>query len=133
MIGLMTDPEQVRRLLALYCQLLDDRRYNEWSQLFAADGVWALGGREYRGPAEVRAYMEQLIRDRPRWRTKHLCTNIAMELDGPHGSVTSDYALCARDGDVPWSVANFGRYEDRIVRRADGAGWQFAQRRLTVA
>jgi len=52
------DVSQVRRLLALYCQLMDDRSYGEWSELFTADGVWALGGKEYRGPAEARAYMD---------------------------------------------------------------------------
>jgi 3-phenylpropionate/cinnamic acid dioxygenase small subunit len=129
----MTDAEQVRRLLALYCQLMDDRRYEEWSQLFAADGVWALGGAEYRGPAEARAFMDRLLRERPERRTKHLCTNIVIELDGAGGTATSAYAVLAREGDGAWSVVSLGHYRDRLVRRADGAGWQFAERRLTSA
>jgi 3-phenylpropionate/cinnamic acid dioxygenase small subunit len=128
----VNDASGVRRLLALYCQLMDDRRYQEWSALFAEDGIWALGGREYRGPAEARAYMDQLLRDRPHRRTRHLNTNLVIDLDGAHGVVTSDYAMLAREpDDAPWTVVAFGRYQDRVVRSAQG--WQFAERRLTVA
>ena len=129
-----TDLSQIRRLLALYCQLMDDRRYHEWSELFATAGVWALGGREHHGPAEARAYMDQLLRDRPQRRTKHLCTNVLIDADGASARVTSDYAMLAREPETaPWTVVAFGRYVDHVVRRADGSGWQFAERRLTVA
>ena len=129
-----TDISEIRRLLALYCQLMDDRRYDEWSQLFAPDGVWALGGREYRGPSEAKAYMDQLLRDRPQRRTKHICTNVPIDIDGDVGRITSDYAMLAREPEgTPWTVVAFGRYEDRVVRRAEGSGWQFAERRLVTA
>jgi len=129
-----TDFSRIRRLLALYCQLMDDRRYDEWSQLFAPDGVWALGGAEYRGPAEARAYMDRLLRDRPQRTVKHLCTNILIDLDGTAGRVSSDYAMLAREPETaPWSVVAFGRYVDRVVRQGDGSGWQFAERRLVTA
>jgi 3-phenylpropionate/cinnamic acid dioxygenase small subunit len=129
-----TDVSQIRRLLALYCQLMDDRRYQEWSELFAPNGIWALGGREYCGPDEAKAYMDQLLRDRPQRHTKHLCTNLVIEVDGTVGRVTSDYAMLAREPETaPWTVVAFGRYMDSVVRRADGSGWQFAERRLVVA
>lgn len=128
----MNDASGVRRLLALYCQLLDDRRYDEWSALFTDNGVWALGGREYHGPAETRAFMDQLLRDRPHRRTRHLNTNLVIEVDGTEGRVTSDYAMLAREpDDAPWTVIAFGRYVDRVVHSI--SGWQFAERRLTVA
>jgi hypothetical protein len=128
------DVRQVRRLLALYCQLLDQRRYSEWSGLFTADGVWALGGKEYRGPSETQAYMDQLLRDRPQRRTQHVNSNVLVELDGPQGRVTSDFAMLASEPDgAPWKVVALGRYFDRVVRRPDGSGWQFAERRLGTA
>jgi 3-phenylpropionate/cinnamic acid dioxygenase small subunit len=130
----MNDFSAVRQLLAEYCQLMDDRRYDEWSHLFADNGVWALGGREYRGPAEVRGYMEQLLRERPQRRTRHLNTNLLIELDGAEGRATSDYAMLAREPDeAPWIVVAFARYMDRVARRPDGSGWQFIERRLTTA
>lgn len=128
----MNDVSGVRRLLALYCQLMDDRRYEEWSELFGSDGIWALGGREYHGHVEAKAYMDQLLRDRPHRRTRHLNTNLVIEVDGNEGRVTSDFAMLAREpDDAPWTVVAFGRYVDRVVR--SGQGWQFAERRLTVA
>lgn len=128
------DSSQIRRLLALYCQLMDDRRYDEWSQLFAPDGIWALGGREYRGPAEAKQYMDELLRKRPQRRTRHLCTNVLIEPEGEASRVSSDYAMLAREPDLaPWTVVAFGRYLDRVARRTDGDAWQFVERRLVTA
>ena len=129
----MSQTEPVRRLLALYCQLLDDSRYDDWSQLFTADALWVLGEREYRGRPAIKAYMDQLRRERPDWRTKHLCTNLALELDAAAGRATSDLAMLARNGpDDPWRVVSLGRYHDHLVRQPDGSGWQFAERRLVI-
>ena len=126
----MSQTELVRRLLALYCQLLDDSRYDDWSQLFTADAVWILGDREYRGRPAIKAYMDQLRRERPDWRTQHKCTNLVIDLDGATGRVTSDLAFLSRTGEEPWRVTSLGRYHDQIVQRADASGWQFAERRL---
>jgi 3-phenylpropionate/cinnamic acid dioxygenase small subunit len=128
------DVGQVRRLLALYCHLMDDRRYPEWSELFIADGIWALGGKEYRGPSETKAYMDRLLRDRPQRRTKHVNTNLFIQLDGERGRVISDYVMLASEPEgAPWSVIAMGRYFDRVARKPDGSGWQFAERRLGSA
>jgi 3-phenylpropionate/cinnamic acid dioxygenase small subunit len=125
--------ELVRRLLARYCQLLDDSHFPEWTELFTPDGLWVLGERQYRGRAEMHAYMQQLRRDRPLWRTRHVCTNIVVDLvDAMQARATSNLALIARDGDAPWRVASLGRYEDQLVRAADGATWQFSERRLVI-
>jgi 3-phenylpropionate/cinnamic acid dioxygenase small subunit len=127
------DVSEVRRLLAQYCDLMDDRRYVEWSELFAADGVWELGGKQYRGPSETRAYMDQLLKDRPQRRTRHANTNALIELDGAQGRVTSDYAMLASEPEgAPWTVVALGRYFDRVLRKADGS-WQFTERRLGTA
>ncbi|MBV9322535.1 MAG: nuclear transport factor 2 family protein [Chloroflexi bacterium] len=130
----MDEVSRVRELLARYCQLMDDRRYAEWSQLFTADGIWALGGKEHHGPAEAKAYMDQLLRDRPQRRTRHFNTNLLIELDGTQGRVTSDYAVLSSEPEgAAWTVVFIGRYFDRVVRKADSSGWQFAERRLGTA
>jgi hypothetical protein len=50
------------------------------------------------------------------------------------GRVTSDYAMLARKPETaPWIVVAFGRYVNRVVRRAHRSGWQFAQRKLVAA
>jgi 3-phenylpropionate/cinnamic acid dioxygenase small subunit len=128
----MSQTEPVRRLLALYCQLLDDARYDDWSQLFTPDALWVLGAREYRGRPALKSYMDQLRGERPDWRTRHLCTNLVIDLDGTTGRVTSDLAFLSRSGDEPWRVASLGRYHDQIVQRADAPAWQVAERRLVI-
>jgi 3-phenylpropionate/cinnamic acid dioxygenase small subunit len=128
------DVARVRRLLAQYCDFLDDRRYSEWSELFTADGVWELGGKQHRGPTGVKAYMDQLLRDRPHRRTRHANTNVLIELVGAEGRVISDYAMLASEPEgAPWTVIAMGRYFDRVVRKPDGSGWQFTERRLGTA
>jgi 3-phenylpropionate/cinnamic acid dioxygenase small subunit len=122
--------EGVRQLIARYCQLLDDQLDDEWLSLFREDALWVLGTREFRGRADIRGYIENLRRERPAWRSKHLCTNVVLELDGSTARVTSDLALLARTGDEPWSVASLGRYHDRVIH--DAGNWTFTERRLEI-
>jgi 3-phenylpropionate/cinnamic acid dioxygenase small subunit len=132
----MSSAEPIRRLLARYCQYLDDRRYADWTALFAADAVWTIRDQTMRGRAEMTAYMERLIRDRPRWRTRHTCGNLVIDLEpeGTRAHVTSDLAMLARNGDEPWRVVTLGRYDDQVEQTSDRVNeWQFRERRLTVA
>jgi 3-phenylpropionate/cinnamic acid dioxygenase small subunit len=125
-----SDVEAIRRVQALYCQLMDDREYDAWSQLFAADGIWALGGHEYRGPAETKAFMDRLLEAQPDRRSKHLGTNAEIVLNGDSATAVSDFMMLTRYTGTPWGVLTGGRYEDRFVRGSDGV-WRFQERRLT--
>jgi 3-phenylpropionate/cinnamic acid dioxygenase small subunit len=125
-----SDVDAIRRVQSLYCQLMDGREYEAWSQLFAADGIWALGGKEYRGPAECKAFMEQLLRDQPDRRSKHLGTNAEITVTGDTATATSDFMMLTRHTGTPWGVLTGGRYLDRFVRGTDGT-WRFQERRLT--
>ena len=49
----MDDLERIRRLLALYAQLLDSGRLADWGELFTADATLTVYGRTYRGRAEI--------------------------------------------------------------------------------
>jgi len=120
--------DQIRRLLAEYCVFLDGRRYAEFGQLFAPDGVWILGGRENHGPAEVKAFMDQLLLDHPHRRSCHMNTNVAIDVDGDSATSSSDYVMFTREGAGAWSVLTTGNYVDRLARR-DGV-WRFVERRL---
>jgi len=132
MLSASFQTEGVRRLIALYCQLLDDQRDAEWLSLFRDDAVWVLGTREFRGRSAIRAYIENLRRERPAWRSKHLCTNVVLELNGSTARVTSDLAMLSRTGDEPWRVASLGRYVDQVVQASNAGAWQFAERRLEI-
>jgi hypothetical protein len=78
--------------------------------------------------------MDQLREDRPQRRTRHANTNVLIELDGAQARVISDFAMLASEPEgAPWTVVALGRYFDRVVRKPDGSGWQFAERRLGTA
>ena len=49
----MNDHEAIRRLIALYGQLLDSRRFGDWGELFLEDGTFRVYGRTYRGRDEI--------------------------------------------------------------------------------
>ena len=46
----MNDLDAIRRVMALYAQLLDDGRFDEWGQLFAEDAEWISLPGIYRPP-----------------------------------------------------------------------------------
>jgi hypothetical protein len=81
----------------------------------------------------MHAYMTNLARERPLWRTRHLCHNLLIALAGDHGTVTSDLAMLARDGDGDgiWRAVSLGRYHDQVADAGNGE-WQFTERRLAV-
>ena len=49
----MNDHEAIRRLIALYGQLLDSKRFAEWGELFTPDAVFQFWGRAIRGREEI--------------------------------------------------------------------------------
>src|SRR5262249_53092748 len=53
----MTDEEGIRRTLALYCQLCDDGRFDEWADLYTEDAVFRVMGGEHRGPEAIKAFI----------------------------------------------------------------------------
>ncbi|MGH8259881.1 MAG: nuclear transport factor 2 family protein, partial [Steroidobacteraceae bacterium] len=46
----------LRALMARYAHLVDDGQVDECAQLFAPEGVFAMGPQELRGPAAIAAW-----------------------------------------------------------------------------
>ena len=122
----MTDEEGIRRTLALYCQLLDGRRFAEWAELFTEDGSW--NGNRTRG-AILGSITKGALAARPELRRKHVCTAIVLSAEGATGQAESDFVMYDANGpDDAWHVAAWGKYFDQLVKR-DGQ-WLFAERKL---
>ncbi|TMM14133.1 MAG: nuclear transport factor 2 family protein [Actinobacteria bacterium] len=100
----MSDEEGIRRTLALYCQLCDDGRFDEWAQLYTEDAVFRVMGQVHVGPAAIKAFIAEA---QPEGRR------------GKHVAVP---------GEGQFPVTSAGRYHDRLVRR-NGA-WLFAERQI---
>lgn len=110
------------RLIADYANRNDAGEWEAVAALFAEDGRlarpsapddWIVGR-----PAILAAF-----RARPARRTRHLCTNIVIDvIDADHARGHSAVALFLGD-----SVVKPGSFDDRFVRTPDG--WRFAERR----
>jgi uncharacterized protein (TIGR02246 family) len=121
----VTDEEAIRRTLALYCQLCDDGRFEEWAELYTDDATFTVMGRTHEGRDAIRRFIE--AGQPPERRGKHVCANPLIEVDGDRATAATDYVFVARDAER-LVVTSAGRYHDRLVR--DGDRWRFAERRI---
>ncbi len=137
----MSDIEAVRRLMALYSQLLDDCRFEEWAQLFTDDAVFSVWGNAYSGRAAIRDGIGAMAPERP---GKHVAfatvVDFATDADGDRALAWTDFVALADAGPGEWgrsyAVATAARYYDVLVRvRGDGGetGWRFHRRDIRMA
>jgi uncharacterized protein (TIGR02246 family) len=123
------DKDAIREVLAEYCFRLDGGRLDEMAALFTEDGTWDTAF----GKATGRAAIAELARslraraEQPRPRAVHLTTNIAIDLDGAHARVRSNW-MVAQNGPQGPKVGSGGAYVDEMVR-ADGR-WLFRHRKI---
>jgi 3-phenylpropionate/cinnamic acid dioxygenase small subunit len=121
----MTDEEAIRQLVARFCQLLDDRRFKEWSDLFTEDGIF--GARTSRAEILESISGGALARN-PGLRRKHTVSNVVIQVTGDTAEAVCDLVMFDLVEGGGCSI-RLGRYDDRLVRQPDG--WLFSERRLT--
>jgi 3-phenylpropionate/cinnamic acid dioxygenase small subunit len=123
------DKDAIREVLAEYCFRLDGGRFDEMAALFTEDGTWDTAF----GKAAGRAAIAELARslrargEQPRPRAVHLTTNIAIDLDGAHARVRSNW-MVVQNGPQGPKVGSGGAYIDEMVS-ADGR-WLFRYRKI---
>jgi uncharacterized protein (TIGR02246 family) len=122
--------ESIRRLVAVYAQLLDDQRLEAWADLFTEDAVFAFWGRTCRGRAEIVREVGGMQAATP---GKHACFQPVIDLiDADHARAWTDFAALATDAEGRIFPATIARYHDELVRGAD-ARWRFARRVIVFA
>ena len=126
--GVFLNPdEQLRlewrcaRLIALYANLNDEARWEEVAALFAQDGV-LLRPTAPDVPIAGREAILAAFRARPARKTRHVCSNVVIDVDGP-ARARGVSAMLLYTGDGPPAV---GWFRDRFVLTPDG--WRFAER-----
>jgi ketosteroid isomerase-like protein len=120
----LEDVEEVRRLDAVYCRLLDDGDWPALVDLFTADGVFD-GLSRVAGRADLLAFFSGLATGglTAFW---HHVSNLEVEVSGDAATVRSLlWQPCVVDG-VPHVAA--GRYHDELVRT--GEGWRYRVKRV---
>jgi hypothetical protein len=123
-VARLADELAVQRLLASYCHRCDDAEFDALVDLFAPDGVFAMGDVSARGRTELLAFFHER-QGPPERRGRHLTLNTVVDVAGDRASAVSDFVFLRRvDGAVVPAIV--GRYHDDLVR-LDGS-WRFAHR-----
>jgi hypothetical protein len=118
-----TDCDEIRQTISLYCQLLDDQRYEELGSLFATDGVLWWRGITLTGRADI---VENLRTTQlPLGQSRHLPYGPVLRADGPDQATGwSDIMVTVHPADGPAAIGWVGRYHQRYTRE-DGR-WRIA-------
>jgi hypothetical protein len=125
--------EAIATLVYTYAERLDAGDLAGVAQLFADGTFRSERGGHYQGSAAVLEVLTSRVRlydGTP--RTKHVTTNLIIEVDEPAGTATArSYftVLQAADG-LPLQPIIAGRYHDRFART--GTTWRFADRCVII-
>ena len=125
----MSERAGILQTLALYCQLCDDGRFDEWADLYTADAEFVVMGRVHVGPLAIKGFIER--GQPPERRGKHMCANPVIEIhaSGRGASAVTDYVFVARGSDGLLALTSAGRYHDELVSDDDGR-WRFCRREI---
>jgi nitroreductase len=117
----MTDLEQILGVMSRYCRAVDDRDFDELTELLAEDVRFEMGD-VTESRAQLLDYMQQNL-----WPPgRHLYMNPAVTVDGDTAHADSDWVWL----DPSFAIAHVGRYADDF-RRVDGR-WVFTVRRISM-
>jgi 3-phenylpropionate/cinnamic acid dioxygenase small subunit len=116
---------QISDLMFRYAELFDTGRFDEFAALFA-HGRWHRAGP---GAAATRQWIDEnvlLYQGQP--RTKHVTTNVVVDVDEDAGTATAYVTIFQALPDFPLQPIFSGRYSDRLAR-IDGE-WRWTERRV---
>jgi 3-phenylpropionate/cinnamic acid dioxygenase small subunit len=125
------DRHAIETLIMTYAERVDLGDFHGVAELFEHATYRAINNdvtTARHGAAEVLAALERVVRKYPDGtpRTKHLTTNVVIELDGPLATSRCYYTVLQQTDEFPLQVVIAGRYHDRFERH-DGR-WRFADR-----
>lgn len=125
---------ECRRLVAVYCRLIDSHDHEALLELWTADAVWTSVKGAMHGRGQIKAYLD----GKPRGLSRHLCGNHLIDVETPDTATgTCDFVVHIGEDDPHHPgrrrfrpVPLVGRYHD-AYRRQDGR-WLFASRRMEL-
>jgi SnoaL-like domain len=127
-VATLADLEEIRRLKARYCRLMDQKLWSEWAELFAPDAELSIGDEDVRtlvGGAEIARFAERTLDG---IKTSHNASGPDIELTGPTSARATWTAQFVQDGG---RRRGFGFYEDQLEKR-DGR-WLFRSVELVTS
>jgi 3-phenylpropionate/cinnamic acid dioxygenase small subunit len=121
----------IENLVATYAELVDDGDFAGIGNLLA-HATFSGGAGSVSGPDAIEKMLRDnvIVYDDGTPRTKHVTTNLAIEVDEEAGTAVSRSYFTALQAlpDLPLQPIVSGRYQDRFERR--GGQWRFAERRV---
>jgi len=129
----MSDADEIRALVHSYARLLDQGDVDAVVTLFEHSTWRSLPhGSMLRGSAEVRPVYENLLAQDSNYRTKHLITNLTVEVapGGANASSHCDWTVLQGAPGERVGVTQSGQYTDTF-QKIDGS-WRFTDRLITV-
>jgi hypothetical protein len=125
----LEDRESIRLLIRDYGRLLDERRFDEFGQLFAPEGEYVSGGATTRGPVAIADSLRRIMAGNPLGLQEpnfHVLFNERIELQGERATATSQSFFVAPGADGAPRLIMMASYDDSFVRTP--AGWRYAKR-----
>jgi len=128
----VTGREAIAALVHAYAERLDAGDLDGVAALFADATYGRAGGPVRRGSAEVRSALGVVKLHDGIPCTKHVITNLIVEVDEAAGAATarSYFTVLQAAPSLPLQPILAGRYHDRFARVADG--WRFRERLIHV-
>ena len=123
----------IEALIFAYAERLDEGDLEGVANLFAGGVYRSDRGGEYHGAdAVLRMLRETVILHDGKPRTKHVITNLTVEVDEGRGEAgaRSYYTVFQAAPDVALQPVIAGRYRDAFAREA--GGWRFTERFIHV-
>jgi 3-phenylpropionate/cinnamic acid dioxygenase small subunit len=128
------DAREIENLLYAYAERIDAGDLTGVAELFRHGRLEAAPGVVFEGTDEVRSMYDAATRlyDDGTPRTRHVTTNVAVEVDRTTGTATSRayYTVYQQTDELPLQVIIAGRYHDSF-HRIDGE-WCFEVREMFV-
>ncbi|GJF30568.1 hypothetical protein KNE206_32680 [Kitasatospora sp. NE20-6] len=127
-----TDRDEIVAVTVRYCWALDQRRFEDLDQVFAADAVADYGSdARYVGPGQVGAFCAGVVKAMEIDRSQHLVANHQVEITGDTATCRSQYqshyVLRPAAGSAKPRVMDIGgSYLDALARTEDG--WRITGR-----
>jgi hypothetical protein len=125
------DYRALENLIVSYASLVDAGDFAGVGALFAS-GAFVGSGATVRGASGVERMLREsvIVYEDGTPRTKHVTTNIALEVTGPTASGRAYFTVLQAVPGFPLQTIAAGRYRDSFTCR-DGK-WHFTERQATV-
>lgn len=122
----VADQLEIRHVVAQYNRAFDYGDPEAWVATFAADGTFAMGGKQLAaGQEALLAFARKMI---PTMKVKHCTTDNIVEVNGDTATHDAYLILVATGEKV--NVVNSGRYRDQLVKV--GGAWKFKSRTVEI-